>query len=168
MKFIDLTNKKINHWKVLKRVENDSTNKPQFLCKCDCSTVQIVRAKTLRENTSKGCRKCMPRRTAKSNRFEFRHGMSRTPTYKIWAYMIARCHNPKDTGYKWYGAKGITVCQRWRDDFLNFLEDMDERPPAKTIDRIDNFKGYSKENCKWSTIKEQNSNKRQHQLSRLS
>jgi len=86
--------------------------------------------------------------------------MSHSLTYRSWANIIARCTNSKDTAYKWYGAEGVTVCQRWRDDFLNFFEDMGERPPNKSIDRIDNSKGYEPTNCKWSTLKEQNWNKK--------
>jgi len=160
-KFIDLSNKVFEKWTVLKRGPNDRQKKVQWICRCSCGFIGNIRAKTLRNGASTGCRQCQINRTFRT------HGMCRSPTNKVWAGMIARCHNPNDTGYKWYGAKGIEVCQRWRDDFINFFEDMGERPPNKTIDRIDNFKGYSKKNCKWSTTKEQNSNKRHHQLSRL-
>lgn len=161
-RFIDLSKKTFGNWIVLYRGPNDKQKKVQWMCKCKCGLIKPVRAKTLREGSSKGCKQCQV------NKFFKRHGKSKTPTYKIWTYMIARCHNPKDTAYKWYGKNGIAVCKRWRDDFINFLEDMGERPLNKTIDRIDNFKGYYKENCKWSTIKEQNSNKRHHQLSQSS
>lgn len=75
--------------------------------------------------------------------------------------MIARCYNPRNDSYKDYGAKGITVCVRWRKDFVHFLADMGLRPADKdTIDRIDGRKGYNPKNCRWATWAEQARNKR--------
>jgi len=83
-----------------------------------------------------------------------------TPTYNSWQKMKQRCLNPKATGYHNYGARGITVCRRWRNSFENFLNDMGERPEGMSIDKIDNNGSYGKWNCKWSTPKEQANNKR--------
>ncbi len=83
----------------------------------------------------------------------------RSPTYNSWAKMIARCYNPSCDEYKFYGAKGRTVCKRWRK-FQNFLEDMGERPPGTTIDRHpSSAKVYRKSNCRWATKKQQSVNK---------
>ncbi len=73
---------------------------------------------------------------------------------------MSRCHNPKNGGYRYYGARGTFVCARWRESFLNFFEDMGPRPPGMTLDRIDNSKGYSKENCRWASWSVQNNNKK--------
>jgi predicted DNA-binding transcriptional regulator AlpA len=78
--------------------------------------------------------------------------------------MVQRCTNPNDPGYRYYGGRGITVCERWRNSFEAFLEDMGRKPsPELSLDRIDNDKltdSYSKENCRWATKKEQNQNRR--------
>ena len=72
--------------------------------------------------------------------------------------MILRCHHPDHGSYRIYGARGIKVCQRWRDDFQNFLADMGERPEGKTLDRIDPNGNYEPSNCRWATIKQQRAN----------
>ena len=78
--------------------------------------------------------------------------------------MIARCYNPNNAAYNRYGGRGITVCKRWRK-FENFLADMGNRPSSKySIDRIDNSGNYTRENCKWSTMKEQCRNRRNNRL----
>lgn len=85
--------------------------------------------------------------------------MSRTIEYACWRALKNRCLNPKNAQYKDYGARGITVCLRWMD-FVNFFEDMGKRPPNSEIDRIDNDKGYCKENCHWTTKKQNARNRR--------
>ena len=88
------------------------------------------------------------------------HGLSRTPEYRIWNSMIARCCHAEDSHYKYYGARGITVCERWRK-FENFLADMGVKPsPLHTVERIKNDSGYEPSNCKWATKKEQQRNTR--------
>lgn len=88
------------------------------------------------------------------------HGHSqRTPTYTTWAGMKERCNNPNKDNYMYYGARGISVCERW-NKFENFLEDMGERPPGLTLDRRDPNGNYEKDNCRWATSQEQGKNKR--------
>lgn len=88
-------------------------------------------------------------------------------TYNVWASMIARCSNPNDSSFKNYGGREIKVCKRWsnkKNGFQNFLSDMGEIPRGLTLDRINNNKEYSPKNCKLSTMKEQERNKRDNHL----
>lgn len=81
------------------------------------------------------------------------------PEHYVWRSMLARCNNPKDSSYFWYGARGITVCKRWLR-YENFILDMGERPsPAHSLDRINNDKGYKPSNCRWASSSVQQKNK---------
>ncbi len=83
-----------------------------------------------------------------------------SPEYRIYMGILQRCYNPKDTGYYLYGGNGIGMSDEWKGSFLAFLKDMGLRPsPIHSVDRIDGMKGYCKENCKWSTPKEQAANR---------
>ncbi len=91
------------------------------------------------------------------------HGRSRTRAYRIWTHMKMRCYNPQEAA-KGYQARGITVCDRWRWSFENFLADMGDPPPGLTIERKNNDLGYSPENCVWATHTEQMNNTRKSRL----
>lgn len=97
----------------------------------------------------------MARHRYGSDNHAYRHGMAGTPIYKLWAGILSRCYNPKVRIYKYYGGRDITVCDRWHD-FINFYADMGDRPKGMQIDRIDNNKGYSPDNCRWVTSKDNN------------
>lgn len=90
-----------------------------------------------------------------------RHGLHATPEYVIYRSMVGRCHRPSCTGYKDYGARGITVCAEWRESFENFFRHMGERPtPTHSLSRKDNDGNYEPGNVVWATREEQENNKR--------
>jgi len=121
-------------------------------CQCDCGNTIVVQGRKLtgQRQISCGC----ARGLGITQHGHTKNGKG-TPTYVSWQHMKDRCTNVKHKHYHNYGARGITVCESWQN-FNNFLADMGERPPLTTLHRIDNDKPYSKENCKWSTVLEQN------------
>ncbi len=90
-----------------------------------------------------------------------KHGMTSSPTFKSWESMIWRC---KSESQKYYFQKGVSVCERWESSFEAFFEDMGERPDGATIDRIDNSKGYEKDNCRWATKQQQARNRTNNKI----
>ena len=158
MKALDLAGHKYGLLTVVAYEGATNGPKPERLwsCACDCGNTKIVRQNNLRSGHTQSCGCHMRNQTRKAN---LKHGMVNTSTYTIWCLMKARCYQPSNISYGNYGAKGITVCDRWKDSFENFLADMGERPSKKhSIDRIDNLKGYSPDNCRWATSSEQNRN----------
>jgi hypothetical protein len=91
-----------------------------------------------------------------------KHGMTGTPTWNSWYSMVCRCSYPSQTVYKYYGGRGIKVCDRWlgRDGFSNFLADMGERPDGMTLDRRERDGDYTPDNCRWRNHKQQMRNQR--------
>lgn len=95
------------------------------------------------------------------------HGLSDTSEYTAWYNMKARCLKKTHPSYKNYGGRGITVCKEWEDSFLQFYKDMGAKPsPELSIDRIDNSKGYSKDNCRWADYCVQAQNTRLHKTNK--
>lgn len=134
--------------------ERDKYGYILFSCRCRCGNLTVTSGSDLRGNRVKSCGCIMGQHLIRENAAR-KHFM-----YGAYRAMKQRCYNPNNSGYKWYGKQGITVCDRWMKSFWSFVEDMGERPKGYSLDRRDNLLGYSKENCKWSTPKEQTQNRR--------
>lgn len=141
-------------------------SEPEALCACGCGRPAPLATKT---NRARGNVKGQPQRFLKGHhRPGLRHGHARGFTtggssaeYQIWASMIRRCHRESAANYYLYGGRGISVCERWREDFAAFLEDVGLRPgPDFSLDRIDPDGHYEPSNVRWATAREQARNKR--------
>jgi len=153
---IDLTGNRVGRLLILEYAQpNDSRR--AWVCQCDCGARVEIRGVNLRTGKTKSCGCFKADRMAEG--IGKRHGMYGTRENKSWSSMIERCTNPNVKSYADYGARGITVCDRWLS-FENFFEDMGPRPEGLTLDRKDNSLGYEPGNCKWSTAKEQQNNRR--------
>lgn len=165
-KFADLSNARFGRLVVLARATNVGT-RTAWECLCDCGAKVVVSANNLGRST----RSCGCLRRERTRERKTTHGCKPetgpTPEYRAWIGMIKRCCNPTKEDRKNYQDRGITVCDRWRDNFQAFLLDMGAKPGKEyTLERVDNNAGYCKENCRWATRKEQSCNRRNNLILR--
>lgn len=153
----DLTGLKFGRWTVVGFSHLQKKIRVMWKCKCECGKTKAVCAGRLLAGTSKSCGCWRSERISKIN---FKHGLCGTEVWSRWNGMMSRCYKPLCNGFKNYGGRGIKVCKRWLK-FENFFRDMGVPPSSlHTLDRINNSLGYSKSNCRWSTVLEQANNRR--------
>lgn len=152
-KRIDVTGEKFGKLTAIRNSGFDKTSRSLWECICECGGTKTVTITKLRTGVvrSCGCLLLEPRHVT--------HGKSDSSTFRTWANMKYRCSNPKNRDWKHYGGRGIKFCDRWKR-FENFLEDMGDRPPGKSLERINVNGDYEPSNCRWAGVREQQQNKR--------
>ena len=130
-----------------------------WVCRCDCGAEKSFRPHSLTSGDALSCGCLTSARSGPSNS-RFKHGWSHSRTAQSWYNMKYRCYDPKHERFADYGGRGITVCDRWRNSFENFLADMGERPPRTSLDRREVDGNYEPGNCRWATPAEQRQNQR--------
>lgn len=159
-KYDNLEGKKFHNLLIIKYIDNQ-----RVLCDCDCGFQTIVRIYNLLNSTTKSCGCHNIKKITQLNKDRAIHGQSKSNEFKILDSIKQRCYNKKNKDFVRYGERGITVCDRWLEPkgqgFINFYSDMGKHPSlSHSVERIDNNKGYSPDNCKWATHKEQQRNTR--------
>lgn len=166
-KFVNLTGTTFGRLSVMERVLKGD-NRVYYRCLCECGKEKVIRNDSLKDGKTTSCG-CVQKEWAETGDAKRTHGMDssekygkkRTKVYQAWVGMKARCYSNRPKWIKNYQDRGITVCDRWKDSFENFLADMGEPPsPELSLDRIDNDGNYEPSNCRWTTAKVQANNRR--------
>ena len=160
--FKELSGQRFGRLKVIERVSYKSSL-GYWRCKCDCGREVIVRTENLTHGQVKSCGCLNSELVTKRNTT---HGLRYTRLYRIWHGMKQRCYNQNHPRYPDWGGRGISVCEEWRNSFKSFYDWAvgNGYQDDLTIDRIDNNGNYDPRNCRWTTTKEQNLNKRSYKL----
>lgn len=164
----DLTGQKFGKLLVLERCGSDKNGNAMWKCRCDCGNITVKAGMYLRNGDTKSCG-CLHHEEVSA--MMSTHGKSKTRLYRVWAGIKNRCYNQNADNYRYYGGRGISMCDEWRDDFEAFAHwafengyDEDAPPQACTIDRIDVSTGYCPTNCRWVGHKEQCNNQTSNKI----
>lgn len=141
---------RVGRWTIIGIIKRTPQNHSDRLARCDCGTVRAHARYVLRKKRSDASCGCAVR---------IRNGYAGTPEYITWRNMLSRCYSPIHNRFYRYGARGITVCERWRTSFSNFLTDMGSKPAHMSLDRIDNNGPYEPGNCRWVSAVAQSRNR---------
>ena len=143
-----------------------SRNEEFYLCTCDCGNECIILKQSLKLGYTKSCGCLQKERTALVRLNTKKHGLKNTRLYNIFNGIKQRCYNKKDKHFKNYGNRGITMCEEWKNDFKVFYDWSTNNGynDSLTIDRIDVNGNYEPNNCRWTTIKEQQRNRTNNRL----
>lgn len=159
---VDLTGQRFGRLVAVRSAGKNKHGQSLWECICDCGNVKVTTIGGLRSGDAKSCGCWASEKTSAKN---WKHGACGTPEHRAWNGMRSRCYDPNTEYYHRYGGRGIKVCDRWLESFLNFLEDMGPRPsPLHTLDRVDNNRNYEPGNCRWATWEEQQNNRRTTRL----
>lgn len=163
-KFKDLANQRFGRLIVLYSTGERAKNEQiVWLCRCDCGNLIKTRNFNLVYGHTQSCGCLQRERTSKAN---FKHGDTKSRPYAIWRRIRDRCSNPNDFNYKWYGGRGISVCEEWANSYIVFKTwaMANGYKDNLTIDRINNMGNYEPSNCQWITQSENSSKKPKHKL----